>query len=639
MSMLNFKYGKYGNLFNTDGSNKLALNEGTVYITTDEKAMYVDLNNGTNVERIRLSQIVNLATTEDWQNLTPPYSKEAFYYIIKANALLKYTDSGWVQINSTSELQTQLNTLSGRVDTLSQTVSDNATTMNNHIGNKKNPHAVTKAQVGLGNVDNKSTATIKSEFTGSVADGNEGFVTGDMVYDAVNGVKTDLNTHTSDKQNPHGVTKAQVGLGNVDNTSDANKPVSTAQDQAIQAAKNAVLGDPSTAVAGEQTVAGANKAAAAASDKAGGVQTNLNTHTSNKNNPHEVTKAQVGLGNVDNTSDTNKPVSTAQKKYVDDTKDALLGDSDTDTAASQTIAGAHKAAAAASAAAGQVQTNLTTHAGKKDNPHAVTKAQVGLGNVDNKSAATLKTDFTGSVASGNTGFATGGATYTAIEGAKTAIFGGTTTTIKGVEDVVKGHTTDIATLKSDVDAVEKDLLNKIQTVDCLKYIGSISAFNQLPTTSSSTKAEIGWTYKVVPPSGGASITPVFTLTAAQAKSGVATPVYVGDLLIATGTEDTTQTSATFGKITSNLKWDYIPSGYVADYNPKFSLSDANATGAGGTDSDNAVSINLTSGAASSTGDLGKIAFKTDADSAIRIVATNTASNAASLTLSLAWGTF
>jgi hypothetical protein len=36
------------------------------------------------------------------------------------------------------------------------------------------------------------------------------------------------------------------------------------------------------------------------------------THTSNTSNPHSVTKEQVGLGNVDNTSDANKPVSTAQ---------------------------------------------------------------------------------------------------------------------------------------------------------------------------------------------------------------------------------------------------------------------------------------------------------------------------------------
>lgn len=38
---------------------------------------------------------------------------------------------------------------------------------------------------------------------------------------------------------------------------------------------------------------------------------NYDTHIANKNNPHEVTKEQVGLGNVDNTSDLNKPISTA----------------------------------------------------------------------------------------------------------------------------------------------------------------------------------------------------------------------------------------------------------------------------------------------------------------------------------------
>lgn len=41
------------------------------------------------------------------------------------------------------------------------------------------------------------------------------------------------------------------------------------------------------------------------------VQTNLETHIINKSNPHEVTKDQVGLGNVDNTSDANKPISNA----------------------------------------------------------------------------------------------------------------------------------------------------------------------------------------------------------------------------------------------------------------------------------------------------------------------------------------
>lgn len=42
----------------------------------------------------------------------------------------------------------------------------------------------------------------------------------------------------------------------------------------------------------------------------------LSNHTSNTNNPHSVTKADVGLGNCDNTSDLDKPISTAVKnKY------------------------------------------------------------------------------------------------------------------------------------------------------------------------------------------------------------------------------------------------------------------------------------------------------------------------------------
>lgn len=46
------------------------------------------------------------------------------------------------------------------------------------------------------------------------------------------------------------------------------------------------------------------------------VQTNLETHINNKSNPHKVTKGQVGLGNVDNTSDANKPISTATQNAL-----------------------------------------------------------------------------------------------------------------------------------------------------------------------------------------------------------------------------------------------------------------------------------------------------------------------------------
>lgn len=49
----------------------------------------------------------------------------------------------------------------------------------------------------------------------------------------VNGVHQELNVHTQDLSNPHKVTKWQIGLGNVDNTADADKPVSNSAQAAI----------------------------------------------------------------------------------------------------------------------------------------------------------------------------------------------------------------------------------------------------------------------------------------------------------------------------------------------------------------------------------------------------------------------
>lgn len=89
-----------------------------------------------------------------------------------------------------------------------------------HIADKSNPHGVTKAQVDLGNVDN---------------------------------VKQAPYTHVTDKSNPHGVTKAQVGLGSVDDTSDINKPVSAAQQNAINACKVKKTGVTLTAAGWEGT--------------------------------------------------------------------------------------------------------------------------------------------------------------------------------------------------------------------------------------------------------------------------------------------------------------------------------------------------------------------------------------------------
>ena len=98
----------------------------------------------------------------------------------------------------------------------------NQADLTGHIKNQNNPHNVTKAQVGLGKVTNVEQAS-----------------------------KSDFQHHLDNHNNPHSVTKAQIGLENVTNVEQASKQ-------------------------------------------------EFDAHATNRNNPHGVTKSQVGLGNVDN---------------------------------------------------------------------------------------------------------------------------------------------------------------------------------------------------------------------------------------------------------------------------------------------------------------------------------------------------
>jgi hypothetical protein len=92
------------------------------------------------------------------------------------------------------------------------------------------------------------------------------------------------DTHINATDNPHSVTKAQVGLGSADDTTDLNKPISTATQTALD-----LKADDS----------------------------DFTAHTADVDNPHAVTKSQVGLGAVDNTTDLNKPVSTDTQTALD----------------------------------------------------------------------------------------------------------------------------------------------------------------------------------------------------------------------------------------------------------------------------------------------------------------------------------
>lgn len=162
-----------------------------------------------------------------------------------------------------------------------------------HIQNQNNPHNVTKQQVGLGNVTNVEQAS-----------------------------KQDFNNHATNHNNPHSVTKAQVGLGNVTNVEQASK-------------------------------------------------VDFDAHATNRNNPHNVTKSQVGLANVTNVKQASK---TDFDAHARDTTKHITQQERTSWN---------------SKADGRA---LTDHTGNRNNPHGVTKTQVGLSNVVNVEQAS-KSEF------------------------------------------------------------------------------------------------------------------------------------------------------------------------------------------------------------------------------------------------------
>ena len=256
----------------------------------------------------------------------------------------------------------------------------NAADLTSHTGNKSNPHGVTATQVGLGNVPNVATNDQTPTYT--AASSNAELSSGEKLSVSMGKIAkaiSSLISHLADKNNPHNVTKNQLGLGNVNNTSDADKPISTATQAALnnKADSTAVslldsnkanasdltshtgnksnphgvtaaqvgLGNvpnvatndqtPTYTAASSNTALTSGEKLSVAMGKIAKAISSLISHLADKNNPHGVTKSQIGLGNVNNTSDADKPISTA------------------------------------------TQAAITAHTGNTNNPHGVTAAQVG----------------------------------------------------------------------------------------------------------------------------------------------------------------------------------------------------------------------------------------------------------------------
>ncbi|QTH80269.1 hypothetical protein PA10_00069 [Pseudomonas phage pPa_SNUABM_DT01] len=218
----------------------------------------------------------------------------------------------------------------------------NAGGLADHLADKSNPHDVTKAQVGLGLVDNFPTATVGEATTGTA---NNRFMTPLRVKQLIDATaQANLNLHMADMNNPHQVTKTQVGLGNVQNYAIATQAEAEAGASAARYMTPVRVREAIVAIIGNA----------------------FDAHVADKNNPHQTTKAQVGLGNVPNI-----PVASdsAALSGVDDS--GIITPRLLALVLSQTVG-----------------SGVSDHVNNFNNPHGTTKAQVGLGLVQNYGIAT-----------------------------------------------------------------------------------------------------------------------------------------------------------------------------------------------------------------------------------------------------------
>lgn len=101
------------------GLSKAPIQEGTIYVTTDERAMYLDVDAST---RIRLGDFIEVADINSLP--TDGANVSALYYASKENVLAKYNGTKWVQINPDNWFE-----IKSFAQTLSSSTADNVTTI------------------------------------------------------------------------------------------------------------------------------------------------------------------------------------------------------------------------------------------------------------------------------------------------------------------------------------------------------------------------------------------------------------------------------------------------------------------------------------------------------------------------------
>ena len=634
--MLQFLMGKYSGLA-TQG-----IKPGTVYVTTDEEAMYVDIpaKDGAAAKRIRLSDVIQVEDTAELMAMAPNYSKTALYYVIKKNALMKYmgddANPKWQQINSVEDVKTLITGVGNRVTTLEDTI-------NGADGAKGLVEKVADLRSELDTADTGIKALLAQ--AGDDIDALEALVG----EDDTKGLRAKLAAVE---------TKAQE---NADNHATLSRTVGTVSDKAN-------TNEAAIKTLNETTIPNINKAASDLAGRVTTIETDLNTATTglkdvvaqHTTDIGEIKQAATTLSNtvkgeqdkltqlitdvraLDDKTASSKgrvtvleesmatlqgTVGTEQEKLADLAEEVHGNDGKGGLAASlstldSTVTGQGNRIKAAEDDIDAIELDIKAineALGLSDGTEGdsvgsrLTAIETTLNGNDKEGTEKvpgLVADMTaaqGAITSlqnelnaENTGIK---AQITAIKGVNTA----QDETLEAIGDILAGiggasdeHKTVVSYVGGVQTALESKIAKDINAANAMDFKGGVSA------EPSKVEVKVGDTYVA---------TESFEIQKGEDK----VVVYPGDLLIASGTED-----ASTGYIPSNeVVWNHVKTGYVEEHQPKIS-GDNNK-------------ISLTSYVGDNkniVGDLGEIEFAKAADSNVTVAVAGN-----KVTIGMEWGTF
>lgn len=591
MAELLFKKGLHANLA------AAAKKAGTLYVTTDEKCLYLDVSD---TERIRLQgSVLYYSTLEEfYKNEQPPYSTDVIYFIEKDsegkqfNALMRWNaaSSEWIQLNATAssvdkaiaELQRQItanaNTLKSHGTSL-EGIMTRLATVEGYVGAPahKNEAGEDVAASGLHAAVATNASDIDAIETAIGDDNTAGSIKGRIK--AVEGEIGDDNTANSVKGRIKAVEgRASALEGTAENHGNRIKALEDAPAKALQSDFKALYDQVNT---GDNSLV----------KQIEGNDTDILNLQNNKADKTELERVEKALDDykdaVELTQATKEELAADKKELQDQITPltATVGtQSENSTSAGKTLWEAVESNDADIAEIkqqlgdGTGENSITTRLKNvedkaKANGEAIEGIKTDLGIPEEPAYSDGVTNLYGQVAKNKEAIADH---ETRVDNLETAVgdadnglvkkaednrlaiaknaedIGKNAGAIKDVSDALDLHAENAAKTYETIENVAKiktELDSKILAANAMRYMGTAATAEALPTIADND-ISVGDTY-----------------VAAGEFELNGTKVHVGDLLIAKGTEGTE------GFIMSDLAWDIVDTGYIESHENKLALEE------------------------------------------------------------------